>query len=807
MIKGVVSLLLGAILVFVLNRPWNLGETSIPPLGKFLMPTHGFWQNAEVQSPNKDEYTIATAGTDDVVNVYLDDRAVPHIFASSAKDAVYAQGYLTAQNRLFQMDVFTRSSEGSLSELLGDITLEYDRQQRIYGVGWAAEKAIEHWKKYPESYALVSAYCQGINDYIQTLSDRNLPLEYKILNAYPLEWTVYHSALVLKRMSLDLCFGERDLENSNTVEIFGKPLFDSLMPAFFKHQDPIIPKGTPWDFEPIDVPENEHVIPKLLGDQAPYIGERKTNDLLGSNNWAIAGTKTASGHPIVCNDPHLSLSLPSIWYENHIVTADYNCYGVSIPGMPHIIIGFNENIAWGVTNVGHDVLDWYTIDWTDESKEFYYLDGIKTAVEHRIEEIAVNGQPSVFDTIKYAKWGPISETGNYTDLAMKWVSHLRPLNDEVGTFYALNKSSNFDDYRKALEKYMSPAQNFVFADKSGDIAMTIAGALPLRRKEQGKFVSDGSKGFNDWAGFIPYEHNPFVRNPERGFVSSANQHTTDTTYPYYYDAFPYFEDYRGRTLNNHLSADRKFDRASMKSIQNDNTNLKCLDLLPTLLSVVNGHQMDEDQTYIFEQLVDFNCIYKHNDQAPIYFERWYSLLNRAIWDEFYIHREKYISYPERWFTIDMIVNDPSNPYFDDKNTEAIEYRNDIVLSTFENLSKSLREDGVDIKHQTWCAHRKNVIRHISRIPGLGHTLTKTSGHGDALNATHRTGGPSWRMIVELSDPVVAEVVYPGGQSGNPGSKYYMTGVDKWEEGKYYSVTLSRDPKTYKDQAIAQISFK
>ena len=791
---GRVALTVGIFVLLGSSLP--LGSTRLPALGKFLSYSHGFWKSAEPVKKKAAELQLKLSGLSDEVDVYFDDRLVPHIFAQSDQDLYFAQGYVTAMHRLFQMDISTRSAEGTLSEIIGDRTLAMDKRQRSRGIHWAAENAIEGWKKFPEYYALLESYADGVNAYVDQLEPADYPVEYKLLDFAPGEWSPYRSALFSKVMAIDLAMTEYDLENTNAVGLLGKDVFDALMPEQNPHQSPIIPAGTPWPFEPVPVADSS--ISAI--DELFKFSDHGADMELGSNNWAVHGSRTATGEVLLCSDPHLYLTLPSVWYEVHLNSPTRNTYGVSLPGLPCVIIGFNDHIAWGLTNVGQDVLDWYRIKWLDDARTIYELDGKPTPADLRIEEYQVRGGKTAIDTVRYTHWGPVRNTGDWKNLAMRWVAHDVPLTSEIATYDQLNQATNYDEYREAISMYVSPAQNFVFGSTEGDVAITVTGKFPLRRKEQGKFVQDGSDLQNAWSGFIPFEHNPHVKNPPRGFVASANQHSTDTTYPYHYHAFPYFEDYRGRYLNERLAEMPKATVADMEALQYDSYSLKAKEALPAYLSILESIEKTELQQKVFEVLQHWDYRYEPDQVASVLFDQLHLAVYRETWDEFYALADSFpLAFPESWKTIDLVKDQKEHPFFDHAETEKIETASDILMLALQDVADEVEQSGLDLDQDTKGNTSRTRISHISQVPGFHRDLADVVGVGDALNATSSRNGPSWRMIVTLGDKVTARVVYPGGQSGNPGSPHYDSMVDTWQAGKYYDALFESDQDHYRKE--------
>jgi len=516
LIPFAVSVVITTGLIYALNRPW--GEKVPMPLGKFLSPQFGFWQNAESSDKNFDA-DLSFSDLKGKAEVYFDERLVPHVFAENDEDLYFIQGYLHAKFRLFQMDLQTRAAAGRASEIAGPKAVEYDKKKRRLGMVFAAENALKEIEKDPQSKAAFDAYTKGVNAYIESLSESTLPIEYKLLNFKPEKWSNLRTALLLKMMAEMLASDtENDLGYTEAKSVFSEEDLKKIYPQVPDSLLPIIPKGTVFD-KPATIS-----IPPATADSLYF----KTKDLVaekeidrqdpnnGSNNWVVAGGKTQSGAPILCNDPHLELSLPSIWYEIQLETPTCNTYGVSLPGSPFIIIGFNDSIAWGVTNAQRDVKDYYEIKFKDNTKKEYWFNGEWKQTSLRIEDIKVKGGATVHDTVAYTIFGPVMYDQSFTDvkaqiftdhsstkrnLAVRWIAH-DPSNEGM-TFYKLNRAKNYSDYQHAIETFECPAQNFVFAAKNGDIAIWQQGKFPNRWDRQGLYVMPGEDSSYMWQSFIP----------------------------------------------------------------------------------------------------------------------------------------------------------------------------------------------------------------------------------------------------------------------------------------------------------------
>jgi penicillin amidase len=387
----IISSVATAGIVYALNRPW--GDSLPMPVGKFLSPQVGFWQNAEPADAGFDA-ELKFTDLKGKAEVLFDERLVPHVFAENDEDLYFIQGYLHAKFRLFQMDLQTKAAAGRASEVAGKKAINFDKAQRRLGMVYAAENALKEIEKDPASKILFDAYTNGVNAYINTLTESSVPLEYKLLNIQPEPWSNLRTALLLKMMAKMLTGEtEHDLAFTNAKNVFTTEEFKMIYPEVHDSLMPIVPKGTLFDtagIKPVKpaMADSIYFVKKDTVPARPEVEQDKTN---GSNNWVVAGAKTQSGAPILCNDPHLELSLPSIWYEMQLVTPATNTYGVSLPGSPFIIIGFNDSIAWGVTNAQRDVKDYYEIRFKDNTKKEYWFDEKWTPTRLVEERIKVKG--------------------------------------------------------------------------------------------------------------------------------------------------------------------------------------------------------------------------------------------------------------------------------------------------------------------------------------------------------------------------------------------------------------------------------
>ncbi|WP_400192572.1 penicillin acylase family protein [Hymenobacter sp. B81] len=790
-IKAALGLLLTATLVWVLNT----SHGQVPAFGKFLSPFEGFWRNAEAEGDFALTQTLTLPGLQQPVTVRFDDKRVPHVFAQNDHDLYFAQGYLTARDRLWQMEFQTHVAAGRLSEIVGESRLETDRFFRRMGMVHGAQRSLAVMMAHPTTRTVLEAYSAGVNAYIAGLSPRELPFEYKLLNYRPEPWQPLKCALLLKLMAWDLSGRSDDLRLSNALATYGPAVVNDLFPDYPRREDPIVPVGTPLDFTPKPVPAAPAAFRAAPSSRVP---QREPDPELGSNNWAVSGAKSATGFPLLANDPHLQLNLPSIWYQVQLTAPGVNVYGVTIPGAPTVIIGFNQQAAWGVTNVGGDVLDWYQIKFQDSRKRAYWHDGRWKPVRRVVEHIKVRGLPERVDTVLYTHHGPVVYDEDETPFldqtpirhALRWTAH-DPAN-EVLTFYRLNRAQSYPDYTAALASYGSPAQNFIFANNQQDIAIWPNGRFPLKWRSQGKFILDGTDPAYDWQGWIPAAQNPHVKNPPRGFVSSANQFSAGPDYPYYVGwNFGSYE--RGHRINQRLARMTRATVDSLRRLQNDNLNLNAQLMLPRLLSLVQPAALTANQRRAYDELRRWNYYYDAAAIGPSLFELWYGNLVKRLWDDdFGPQAGPAMRYPPRDRTNTLLLEEPASPWIDDRRTPARETLEQLAQTSLQWAADSLqRKFGPLGPRWRWANQKSTDILHLAQLPGFGHLDLDCGGGAGIVNATSERNGPSWRMVVALGPQPSAYGVFPGGQSGNPGSRHYDDLLETWRVGELNELVFLR----------------
>jgi penicillin amidase len=802
------SLLLNAGLIFVLDT-----RKVLPvPLGALLSPHEGIWQNAEaVDADQGGDFRFPELKGK--VDVYFDARLVPHVFADKEEDAYFVQGYIHARHRLWQMEFQTHAAAGRISEIVGEKGIDYDRNQRRNGMVYAAEAALHRMESDPDTKSACNAYTAGVNAYITRLNKGSLPVEYKILGYEPEKWTNLKSALFMKAMTNDLAGFDRDFEFTHALKTLGEENFRMLFPEIADSLSPVIPSGTLYE----DPPQALN-IPKDI-DSAYYQRQQATgiannpfkpDPANGSNNWVIAGSRSRSGHPILCNDPHLRLSLPAIWYEMQLHTPAFNAYGATFPGIPGVVIGFNQDIAFGFTNAGRDVRDYYEIRFRDRNRSEYWFDSAWKKANIRLEQIRVKGGTTVLDTVPYTVFGPVvydesfpGRAGNGKAYALRWVAHDSA--NILKMWNLLNRARTHDDYLTAISHFNVPGQNMIFASRNGDIALWQQATFPQRWKDQGLFVMPGFDSSYMWQGFIPLEHNPHTFNPLQGYISSANQRPADSTYPYFIPG--QYDVYRGIIINRKLAATYDATPEDMMRLQNDNYNVFAEYARPILLRHVDSASLDDAGRYYLKILSNWNLQNDPEQKGPSVFTAWWDSLQQVVYADDLNTSDKPVIRPERFVLLEALLRDTAYRFIDDLRTPATEDLRTAVSRAFRLAIPQL--DSLEKKGRlSWAKNKNTTVYHLLRNAAMpfAHEGVLNGGGTHIINATTHDHGPSWRMVVHLTTPIEAYAVYPGGQQGNPGSPFYDSFIDKWAKGEYYRSWFMTEGDRKSPQATWRMSF-
>ncbi len=796
-----------AVALYIGARP--LGR--VPALGPLLDPAHGIWAVARTaELPRAMSRRIT--GLRDSVAVRYDDRAVPHIFAQNLEDVMRAFGFVVARDRLFQMELQTRATAGTLSELVGASALELDREARAQGLAWGARRK---WRAIPDTAPdrrLVEAYAEGVNAYLAQMSPDEVPFEYRLLGATPQPWRPEYTYYLLARMSLTLAWNDEELRRAGIEALVGEKAADALFPTEAPIQEPIQPvagRRAPRFATRVLPPPAPHDSTRLVIAEAfqramtsPALAALRGDGevAVGSNNWAVAPRRTAAGSALLSGDPHLQLTLPSIWYEVHLqVPGVLDTYGVTIPGGPIIPIGFNRAMAWTATNTGADVLDYYE-EKVDDARHptRYELDGAWQPLERRIEAIrGRSGRVLRTDTIYHTHRGPMLR------IAGRWLSRrwtALDISDEGRLFHEASKARSVDEWMAVMGGYVGPAQNFLTADTLGHIAIRSTGCFPVRPPGiSGTRITDGTKRANDWLGFWPLDRYPQAWDPAQGYLASANQQPKDPVVDPSYLGSDWPSPFRAMRINALLRADSAVTPDAMRRFQTDPTSEQtALFVGPMFDAVAKATAAGVADTFAVRGaalLRDWDGRFTPENERAVLYDAMMQELTMRTWDELRGSTNVRRAPTPGTAVLVELMRDATSPWWDVRATPARETRDSVLVASIGAAYRSVsRRYGPPGPRWRWSNIRTASIQHLLRLPGLGRTrIPMPSGRG-TLTPSDGDGshGASWRFVVELSPDVHAWGTYPGGQSGNPVSDRYDDRLSSWTAGKLDTLRFPRD---------------
>ncbi len=807
---------LAAILLAALLFTWFRSVGKVPATGALLDPASGVWATARTAIlPSLDQGRIPGLGKP--VQVVFDDRGVPHIFASSEEDAYRALGYVMARDRLFQMELQTRAATGRLTEWVGPRALETDRRTRAIGLAWGAERKFAAYDRSSLGYRAIAAYSDGVNAWISGMRPRDVPMEFRLLGIGPDKWEPIYSLYFFSKMALTLAFNDVTYARLAAQAKVGRVAADALFPVNSPIQEPIQPNGAGaprYDLAVIPAPgaPDSAAVLALTARQSLFaaIDDAKPNadgDALGSNNWAVAPKRTAAGHALLAGDPHLDLTLPSIWYEMHIVVPGHlDVAGVGFPGVPGVIIGFNRDVAWTFTNTGSDVNDYYaeTVDDTLHPSR-YRLDGAWKDLQQRVELYRDKSGTAIrADTLYFTHRGPMTkQLGRW--VSMRWTA-FEP-SAEQDNFLRLGYSRNARQWLDAMNGYIAPTQNGLVADRSGNIAIRSTGHYPVRPGDgRGDVVRDGSVTASDWLGYLPPSRYPFAMNPAQGFLASANQQPVDPRDNPSYMGSDWYSPWRAMRINTLLRADSAVTPDAMRGFQTDPGSARADSFVPQFLAAAaredSAGRSDAALREAATLLDQWDRRYTKVNRRAVLFETAMEELSNRTWDELLTGAKKNVNgraprMPEGQVLLEL-MQDPTSKWWDDRRTPGI------VETRDEILTGSLRAALVVAKKAhgdpagdgwLWSNVRHANIYHLAGIPALSALDLPVQGGPSTLSPSGGTGtqGPSWRMVVELGPEVRAWATYPGGQSGNPASPRYKDRLSLWLSGNLAPVLFPKTP--------------
>lgn len=742
--------------------------------------------------------TLGLPGLRDKVTVYRDSHGVPHIEAKNMHDLFLAQGFVTAQARMFQMDLSRRQASGTLSEVVGKATVNQDKFFRTIGLRRWAKKSFSHYS--PHARNVLRWYSQGVNDYIKRAEKTGtLPVGFRLLGYKPKPWTPVDCLTIGKYMAYDLG-GHWQGQAFRYYLLQNFPLQKAL--ALF----PSYPKNAPTILQ--TVRDNPINIKNSFADVAPIL----PNPFNGSNNWVVSGSKTASGKPYLANDPHLSLATPSIWYEMNLRSPQFNVSGVIFAGVPGIIIGHNQSIAWGVTNVGPDVQDLYIEKRNPNDPNEFLYDGNWYQAKFIHEKIHVKGGKTIPLKVTVTRHGPvISDYAHYhhsnTVLSMKWTA-LQPTT-ELEAVLKFMKAQNWKQFKQALTYFQAPAQNFVFASKNGTIAYRANGLIPIRKNGKSLVPEPGWTDKYDWKGYIPWNQLPTIVNPKEGFISTANNKVTPPGYPYHISNI-WEEPFRAERIRQVLSSKQTFTIADMKALQFDHKDLKAAQFLPILLPELK--KADGQLRPIDKKVITLLKKWNHEDNknlaAPLVFHLWMKDYPHALFAGKIDPKMMGLFKNKAQVTNQLIrkagKGNPGPWMMDAGGFANVSYR-----SFKKAVNRAVKLQGKDPNkwkwgkfHQVPFHHPLSAVKPLNLLfdpkphPVSGSCVTVAAACANSAGEVDH--GPAFRTIIDMANPSRSWNVVAPGESGHVLSPWYDDQIDDWVNGKYH--VTSTNPSVYRKNA-------
>ncbi|HXF68565.1 MAG TPA: penicillin acylase family protein [Thermoflexus sp.] len=761
--------------------------------------------------------TISLPGLRAPVTVIRDRWGVPHIYASNLHDLFMAQGFIHAQDRFWQMEFWRHIGTGRLSEMLGKTTLNQDRFIRTLGWNRAAQQDLEALE--PEVRAVLEAYAAGVNAYLEQNRDR-LPLEFTLFRLFGRRWEIepwqpLHTVAWAKVMAWDLGGNwDEELLNARIVEEIGPDRLGELVLPYPADRPVIVPTSV------VEAPPPEDTIRTLLdlGRELERLTLGAGPDS-GSNNWVVAGSRSITGKPLLANDPHLSIQMPSIWYEValHCEPVTPECplqvAGASFPGVPGVVIGHNDRIAWGVTNLGPDVQDLYMERVNPDNPLEVEFQGRWEPVRVITEEIRVAGQAEpVRLSVRVTRHGPVINdvvealTRTQTLYAFRWTA-LEP-SRIVHALLRLNQARNWEEFHEALKDWDIPGQNFVYADVDGHIGYQATGRVPIRAKGNGLLPVPGWTGEYEWTGYVPYEEMPRRLDPPEGFLVTANNAVVDPSYPHFLAAVWDYGD-RAQRITDLLRAKERLSIDDRAAIQNDTFSLAAQAIVPYVLNLTFEDPLARQAQEILRAW-DFRATL--DSAGPTIFETFLKHLLHEVWaDELgeEIVQELLTGGSHNRYWARWALAQPDLSWWDDRRTPQRETRDDIVRRAFEQGVAELRARlGGDPRAWTWgkvhtamFTHGtlgQSGIRPIEAIFNRGpYPAPGTSAAVNNIGFNVQKGFavrslPSLRFIASTANWSDSRFIHTTGQSGLPYHPHYDDFIPMWLNGNYHPMPWARE---------------
>jgi penicillin amidase len=737
------------------------------------------------------EGTIRVSGLGGRVEVLRDGHSIPHIRAHSLEDLLFAQGYVTAQDRLWQMDLSRRLAKGELAEIFGEPALKIDIENRTLGLRQACERAVSELDA--DSQRLLAAYARGVNAFMST-HQHPLPIEFLILRYQPRPWREVDSFAVAINMAkmLNTSWHE-DLMRERVRAKVSPELYVDLFPDHSPLDHPVAEwpsklrhhPGASAEFLP---PED---LDPILAALLTVAESDSQSPGMGSNNWVVSGRHTVTGKPLLANDPHLGHGVPSIWYMIHLKAPGMDVSGVSLPGLPAVIIGHNERIAWGVTNSGPDVQDLYVETFNPRAPSQYLHNGQWVDAQVREEVIKVRGHADHHLKVRVTRHGPIVSEEGHRDLALEWTA-LQP-HAVSFPFWEIDRAQNWQEFLTALRGFTGPMQNFVYADVDGNIGYYAAAWVPIRRGGDGTVPIDGSIDDFDWTGYISFEDLPHVYNAATGIIATANGRVVPDRYPYLITR-SWESPYRTARIYQLLEAGGRFAVSDMLRIQSDIHDLYFEWLAKQVVSAAAQHPPEgSDAQFALGVLQSWDGEARADSPVPLICR----VTGRALYAR--ILKPKLgddvsgYSWPMSPVFIQNVIENRWSRWLPPGDS-------DFNATLVKSLEEGVRQipslvGSADHAAWRWGKTISLTFRHpLDSLPLLGRLLDAgpfpQAGTQTTVKQTTPSVGPSMRMVVDFGnlDGSVQNITL--GESGQILSPYYLDQLEAWYHGRSFPMLFS-----------------